>query len=67
MEPYAQFNVSNFRDHLEYAHSRYFHHPAFYRRRVGGETAATSRSLPVFYLYDSYRIPPEEWQRLLSR
>ena len=66
VEPYEQFNASNFRNHLEYVHSRYVDHPAFYRRRVGAP-GALARELPVFYLYDSYRVAPEEWQRLLSR
>ena len=35
----------------------YGDHPAFYKRR----------GLPLFYIYDSYRMQPEEWQRLFSR
>ncbi len=61
MEPYPNLNASNFRHHLEYVFDRYSGHQAFYKRRLG------RRELPVFYTYDSYRVTPEEWQRLFSR
>eukprot|EP00095_Tigriopus_kingsejongensis_P007333 snap_masked-scaffold589_size129586-processed-gene-0.2 protein:Tk07333 transcript:snap_masked-scaffold589_size129586-processed-gene-0.2-mRNA-1 annotation:"glycoprotein endo-alpha- -mannosidase" len=61
VEPYANLNVTNFRHFLQYVHDRYWDHPAFYKRKVG------FRELPVFYIYDSYRVSSQEWQRLFSR
>ena len=61
IEPYDGLNATNFRRHLVYVRDAYGDHPALYRRRVG------LRRLPLFYIYDSYRLPPEEWQRLFSR
>jgi len=61
VEPYDGLNATNFRAALEHVFRRYWNHPAFYKRRVG------RRHLPVFYLYDSYRVPADEWQRLFSR
>ncbi len=61
VEPYEGLNATNFRKHLEYASVKYVSHPAYYKHRVG------RRELPVFYLYDSYRVRPEEWQRVFSR
>jgi glycoprotein endo-alpha-1,2-mannosidase len=60
IEPYRNQNVVNLRQNLEYVRRTYSNHPAFYKRRVG------ARELPVYYLYDSYRILPEQWRRLLS-
>ncbi len=62
VEPYQNLTAETFRQHLVYALNQYGSHPAFYRRPVN-----RTRQLPVFYLYDSYRVPGEEWQRLFSR
>lgn len=61
IEPYNDLNVTNLKTHLEYVRDRYWSHPAFYKRQVG------RRQLPVFYVYDSYRVDSLQWQRLLSR
>lgn len=40
---------------------RYGKHGAFYRFR-----SSTGRVLPLFYVYDSYLMPPESWAELLT-
>lgn len=47
------------RENLEYVVSTYGSHPAFYRRTKG------DRSLPLYYIYDSYLVKPDAWRRLL--
>lgn len=42
-------------------YSRYGNHPAFYRYKT-----RTGKSLPVFYVYDSYITQPEKWANLLT-
>ncbi|KAM7421248.1 hypothetical protein PAMA_015412 [Pampus argenteus] len=39
----------------------YGDHGAFYKF-----TSSTGKSLPLFYIYDSYLTPPESWSELLS-
>ena len=55
------------RQNLKYIHENYSKHPAFYKRKhrvtVGDRRP---RRLPVFYLYDSYRVTSEQWRRLLG-
>lgn len=60
VEPYEGRNASNFRHYLQYVHQHYGSHPAYYRVKRG------SRALPLFYVYDSYRVTVEEWQKVLS-
>lgn len=60
IEPYEGRNVTNLRKHLHYVLETYGSHPAYYKISRG------SRSLPLFYIYDSYRITTSEWQRLLT-
>lgn len=60
IEPYRDRNPINLLEHLRYVISQYGAHPAFYRMRLRG------RSLPVFYVYDSYLTPAAAWKELLS-
>lgn len=60
VEPYEGRSVANFRKHLRYVHETYGSHPAYYKVKKG------SKNVPVFYIYDSYRITPAEWQRLFT-
>jgi glycoprotein endo-alpha-1,2-mannosidase len=61
IEPYEGRSPETLRRHLRYVVSTYGTHPAYYRRSRG-----TKPPLPVFYIYDSYRTPPQQWARLLS-
>lgn len=60
VEPYQGRTAESLRSHLDYVHTTYGSHPAYYRVSRG------SRSLPVFYIYDSYNLPPAQWARLFS-
>jgi len=61
VEPYEGRSAESLHKHLNYVHQTYGSHPAYHKTRRG------SRNLPVFYIYDSYRLPPQEWSRLFSR
>jgi len=52
VEPYEGRSVANFRKHLRYVHETYGSHPAYYKVKKG------SKEVPLFYIYDSYRITP---------
>jgi len=60
VEPYEGRSIANFRKHLRYVSETYGSHPAYYKVKRG------SKNLPLFYIYDSYRITPTEWQRIFS-
>jgi len=60
VEPYEGRSVANFRKHLRYVHETYGSHPAYYKVRKG------SKEVPLFYIYDSYRITPVEWKRIFT-
>jgi len=61
IEPYQGRSAPSLRKYLAYVHKKYASHPAYYKMSVG------RRKLPLFYLYDSYQVAPEEWRRLFSR
>jgi len=58
IEPYKDRNVVNLRSNLSYITSRYGNHSAFYRR--------PGSNLPVYYIYDSYLVPNDQWTTLLD-
>lgn len=58
LEPYDSRTVASVREDIEYIILNYGSHPAFYRTTGKKKT---DKSLPLFYIYDSYRIPPNEW------
>jgi glycoprotein endo-alpha-1,2-mannosidase len=51
IEPYRGRNAASVRANLQYIYDKHADHPAF---------------SPVFFVYDSYLTPPEEWATLLS-
>ncbi|KAL4430585.1 hypothetical protein ABPG77_005825 [Micractinium sp. CCAP 211/92] len=56
LEPYPGRTAATVRDDLLYL-----------MRRVGGSPALLRhRGLPVFFVYDSYHIPPGDWAKLLQ-
>jgi glycoprotein endo-alpha-1,2-mannosidase len=62
IEPYENRTVDNLRQHLGYVHRTYGSHPAYYKMRK----SPLGPELPVFYVYDSYRIEATQWARLFS-
>jgi len=61
VEPYKDRNPENFRENLKYVYDTYGKHPAYYKVRRG------KRQLPLFYVYDSYQVTPQQWSRIFSR
>ena len=59
IEPYKNRNHENLRHNLQYIMDKYGRHPAFYRYRFRG------RSLPLYYVYDSYLTKREDWATIL--
>jgi len=62
LEPYAGRSVDSIREDIQYLTKQYGKHAAFYRTitKTSGVDKAP-RELPLFYIYDSYLIEPEEW------
>lgn len=56
IEPFYK-NISEFKEQISYLIKTYSSHHAFYKK--GGK--------PLLYVYDSYKIPKEEWSKLLSK
>jgi len=59
LEPYEGRTAESVRDDISYLIRQYGDHKALHR--------FGSRRLPLFYVYDSYRISPKEWQHVLQR
>ena len=49
VEPYEGRSAESLHKHLKYVQETYGSHPSYHKMKRG------SRSLPVFYIYDSYR------------
>ncbi|VDQ02376.1 unnamed protein product [Trichobilharzia regenti] len=66
LEPYAKRDISTIVRDLKYIHTKgYTSHPAYYRVLVESDTNP-SVTLPVVYVYDSYRIKPSQWKQILQ-
>ncbi|KAI6179393.1 Glycoprotein endo-alpha-1,2-mannosidase [Aphelenchoides besseyi] len=59
LEPYEERTAASVRDDIEYVIKNYGTHPAFYRTVFAKKK--TENPLPLFYIYDSYKIPNDEW------
>jgi len=59
IEPFPGRNAQTTRDAIVYIIDKYGSHSAFYR--YGKE-----KSRPMFYVYDSYLTPAEQWKTILS-
>jgi len=58
IEPYPGRSAASVKENLKYLIGKYKDSPAFYR-------VAGRNKLPMFYVYDSYLIPTEEWATIL--
>ena len=63
VEPYRGRSPGSIRADLEYIHRSYGHYPSLYRL-PGPRESRVPR--PVFYVYDSYHIPGDQWRELLT-
>ena len=61
IEPYKDRDDRSMYHNVKYIIDKYGAHSAFYRHKT-----STGRSLPMFYVYDSYVIIPEIWANLLT-
>ncbi|XP_029449912.1 glycoprotein endo-alpha-1,2-mannosidase-like [Rhinatrema bivittatum] len=61
IEPYKGRDDRSMYNYVKYIIDKYGSHPAFYRYKT-----STGRTLPMFYIYDSYLIAPEIWANLLT-
>lgn len=60
IEPFNNRNAATVRQAVIYIHDQYGSHPAYYHLEFRG------RTLPLFYMYDSYLIRADQWSKLLS-
>ncbi|XP_061675246.1 glycoprotein endo-alpha-1,2-mannosidase-like protein isoform X2 [Syngnathoides biaculeatus] len=60
IQPYRGRNEQSVLDNVKYIIDRYSDHAAFYKF-----LSNTGKSLPLFYIYDSYLTPAESWSQLL--
>ncbi|KAF8564848.1 hypothetical protein P879_05164 [Paragonimus westermani] len=66
IEPYFHRTAQSIVDDLRYAHRRgYTTHPAYFRLPAPNHQINPQTSLPVFFIYDSYTIHPEQWASIL--
>ncbi|XP_030053899.1 glycoprotein endo-alpha-1,2-mannosidase [Microcaecilia unicolor] len=61
IEPYKGRDDISMYNHVKYIIDKYGSHPAFYRYKT-----STGKTLPMFYVYDSYITAPEMWANLLT-
>jgi molybdenum cofactor synthesis domain-containing protein len=59
IEPFPGRNAQTTRDAIVYIIDKYGSHPAFYRY-------GKDKPRPMFYVYDSYLTPAEQWKTVLS-
>lgn len=59
IEPFGGRNAQTTRDAIVYIIDKYGSHPAFYRY-------GKDNPRPMFYIYDSYLTPAEQWKAVLS-
>ncbi|CAH1799318.1 unnamed protein product [Owenia fusiformis] len=60
IEPFNDRSPETMQKYVQYIINKYGKHNAFYRKEHNGKT------LPLFYIYDSYMIPSNQWKKLLT-
>ncbi|NP_001086682.1 glycoprotein endo-alpha-1,2-mannosidase [Xenopus laevis] len=61
IEPYRNRDDYSLRNNVVYIIDKYGSHPAFYKYKTDN-----GRTLPMFYIYDSYITTPGTWANLLT-
>ncbi|XP_056413071.1 glycoprotein endo-alpha-1,2-mannosidase-like protein [Hyla sarda] len=61
IQPYKGRDDHTLHENIKYIIDNFGSHAAFYRYKT-----STGKSLPFFYIYDSYLTPPESWANLLT-
>uniref|UniRef100_A0A8C3HZ59 Mannosidase endo-alpha like n=1 Tax=Chrysemys picta bellii TaxID=8478 RepID=A0A8C3HZ59_CHRPI len=62
IQPYKGRDDHTVHENIKYIIDKYGAHAAFYKYKT-----STGRSLPLFYIYDSYLTPPESWANLFTQ
>ena len=62
IEPYKDRSPQTWRDNIKYILDTYGKHEAFYRHY----DKLKKKNLPMYYIYDSYNIPPERWAQIFQ-
>ena len=62
IEPYENRTIQSLNKDLQYVNEKYAPHPAFYRHKMPGRY----KSLPVYYVYDSYHTSSVDWSLMLK-
>lgn len=65
LEPYEARTVESVHDDIQYIIKNYGSHNAFYRTAPKA-TNKGEKLLPLFYIYDSYLIPAEDWAKIAT-
>ncbi|XP_029114594.1 glycoprotein endo-alpha-1,2-mannosidase [Scleropages formosus] len=61
IEPYKGRDAQSMFTNIKYIVEKYGNHPAFYRYK-----SSSGAPRPLFYIYDSYLVGPDEWAGLLK-
>ena len=61
LEPYPSRSPASVRNDIVYLIDTYGNHTAFFRTSPKNKTGTAEKELPMFYVYDSYLIKPDEW------
>lgn len=64
LEPYDGRTALSVKEDVVTIIEKYGNHSAFYRAIPKNKTTKTDKILPVFYVYDSYLIPKEDWMQI---
>ncbi len=65
LEPYPSRSVQSIREDVIYIHEKYGKFSCLHRLMSPRPKGFTHKEKIVFYIYDSYHIDPNQWQRLL--
>lgn len=70
LEPYAGRTIETVRADLEYLAQQYGSHPSIWKvypqRYVRTQKPTAADAVPVYFLYDSYHLPAQDWEKLLG-
>jgi hypothetical protein len=59
MEPYHGRNITSIRNDIIFIHNKYSNYTSFYK-------SSDHSNKPMYYIYDSYHISPNNWKQLLT-
>lgn len=67
IEPYKGRTPQSVRNDLQYIHTYYTQHPAFYKLERVSPSSGEKRTLPLIYIYDSYLNEAREWATIFRQ